>query len=335
MADKKYYWLKLPTDFFAKPSTIMLMGKGDDKISVYIQMLTMAVNTNCKLMYTVDTPYTVNTLSMLLRRPIENVKDIIDTLTELKLLKVLEDGTYYLTELPDMIGSETSSAKRQRDSRQKRDNDVTDESNECDSSVTSCDKNAQCHIEKENRERDRDRDLKDIYSRASTTTHTEPEDITEAKGEPRPEKAEKANKPKKAKESKADTEAVEVIEYLNTRTGSAYRTTTSANIKPIRARLNDGFTVDDCKKVIDTKANQWLSDTDMSKYLRPETLFRPSKFETYLNECRGKPNIRGDSAPISDNSAFYQSISASIQRQMNEPVGHITTNEELDALGIK
>ena len=73
----------------------------------------------------------------------------------------------------------------------------------------------------------------------------------------------------------------------------------------------------------------------MAKYLRPETLFRPSKFETYLNEARGRPAIRGDSTSSLDNSAFNRSISEAIQRQMLEPVENPVTNEMLDALGIK
>ena len=177
-------------------------------------------------------------------------------------------------------------------------------------------------------------DLKDINSRAGTTACVEPEpdSATETKGEPRPEQA---KKPKKAKEVKADTEATEVIEYLNKKTGSAYKASSKANIGVIRARLNDGYTVEDCKKVIDTKAGQWLNNPDMVKYLRPETLFRPSKFEGYLNECRGKPSIRGDSPPLSEQEAFNRSISEAVQRQMMKPVENPVTDEMLDALGIK
>ena len=177
--------------------------------------------------------------------------------------------------------------------------------------------------------------LKDIYSRAGSTVcvESDAESVqSETKEEPHPEQA---KKPKKAKGTKADTDATEVIDYLNTKTGSSYRATTEANIKPIRARLNDGFSVEDCKKVIDTKSGQWLNNPDMVKYLRPATLFSPSKFEGYLNECRGKPSIRGDSPPISEQAAFNQSISEAIQRQMLEPVENPVTDEELDELGIK
>ncbi|MFC2470311.1 MAG: conserved phage C-terminal domain-containing protein, partial [Lachnoanaerobaculum gingivalis] len=176
-------------------------------------------------------------------------------------------------------------------------------------------------------------DFKDINSRANMTTcaDVKSETIPDTKGELCPEKP---KTPKKAKETKANKEAADVIDYLNAKTGSSYRATTEANVKPIRARLNDGFSVDDCKKVIDIKAGQWLN-TEQSKYLRPETLFRPSKFEGYLNECRGKPSIRGDSPPISEQAAFNQSISDAIQRQMFEPVENPVTDEMLDALGIK
>lgn len=178
-------------------------------------------------------------------------------------------------------------------------------------------------------------DLKDINSRTGTTTCAESDNESvqaETKGEPHPEQAKKS---KKAKETKADTEATEIIEYLNAKTGSSYRATTEANIKPIRARLNDKYTVEDCKRVIDSKVGQWLNNPEMNKFLRPETLFRPSKFEGYLNECRGKPSIRGDSPPITEQQAFNRSISEAVQRQMQEPVTNKVTNETLDALGIK
>ena len=51
--------------------------------------------------------------------------------------------------------------------------------------------------------------------------------------------------------------------------------------------MNEGFTVDDFKKVIDNKSAEWGKDSKMSKYLRPETLFG-TKFESYLNQTAVK-----------------------------------------------
>lgn len=73
-----------------------------------------------------------------------------------------------------------------------------------------------------------------------------------------------------------------VVGYLNQRVGTRFKANSKQTVTKIRARLNEGYTLDDFKRVIDTKANEWL-DTDYEKYLRPETLFG-NKFESYLNQ---------------------------------------------------
>lgn len=79
-------------------------------------------------------------------------------------------------------------------------------------------------------------------------------------------------------------QAKEVIDYLNQQAGTNYRKSGQASQRIIKARLKEGFTVDDCKKVIDNKVKQWGNDDRMNKYLRPSTLFQASKFEGYLNQ---------------------------------------------------
>lgn len=73
-----------------------------------------------------------------------------------------------------------------------------------------------------------------------------------------------------------------IIGHLNSKTGSKYRVKSAKTRALIKARLNEGYTVDDFEKVIDTKCDEWLN-TSMSKYLRPETLFS-NKFESYFNQ---------------------------------------------------
>lgn len=78
------------------------------------------------------------------------------------------------------------------------------------------------------------------------------------------------------------SEIIEIIDYLNKKAGKGYRYDTNDTIRHITARLNEGFTVDDFKKVIDNKVAQWGKDPKMAEYLRPSTLFG-TKFESYLN----------------------------------------------------
>ena len=107
----------------------------------------------------------------------------------------------------------------------------------------------------------------------------------------------------------------EVVEYLNEKTNKNFRYQSTATQRLIKARFNEGFTLEDFKKVIDTKCADWLNDEKMGftledfkkvidtkcadwlndekmvEYLRPETLFS-NKFEGYLNSAKQKPTSK-------------------------------------------
>lgn len=80
----------------------------------------------------------------------------------------------------------------------------------------------------------------------------------------------------------------DVIDYLNEKLGARYKASSAINKRLIDARVKEGYTLDDFKRVIDNKVASWANDTKMSKYLRPQTLFG-TKFESYLNERA--PNV--------------------------------------------
>ena len=73
-----------------------------------------------------------------------------------------------------------------------------------------------------------------------------------------------------------------IVSYLNDKAGTSYRPTTAKTKTLIKARMAEGFKLDDFKTVIDKKCADWLGDMEYQKYLRPETLFG-TKFEGYLN----------------------------------------------------
>lgn len=88
-----------------------------------------------------------------------------------------------------------------------------------------------------------------------------------------------------------ENEIENIIEYLNKTTNSNYRASTKKTQTLIKARLNEKFTIEDFKTVIDNKSKQWLGNKDFEQYLRPETLFG-TKFEGYLNEKQSKGDER-------------------------------------------
>jgi uncharacterized phage protein (TIGR02220 family) len=76
---------------------------------------------------------------------------------------------------------------------------------------------------------------------------------------------------------------VDIVDYFNAKTNANYKSASKKTRKHIRARLREGFTFEDFKRVIDRKTADWLDDPHMNQYLRPETLFG-TKFESYLNQ---------------------------------------------------
>lgn len=74
-----------------------------------------------------------------------------------------------------------------------------------------------------------------------------------------------------------------IIDYLNSKAGVHYKHNANATKRVIDARLKEGYTPADFKAVIDKKVAEWINNPEMSKYLRPTTLFGP-KFESYLNQ---------------------------------------------------
>lgn len=90
------------------------------------------------------------------------------------------------------------------------------------------------------------------------------------------------NEPQTPPQQNGPDPVEEVVDHLNQRAGTHYKATTASTRKLIKARLKEGFTVDEFKMVIDKKCAEWLNNRDMAQYLRPETLFG-HKFESYLN----------------------------------------------------
>ena len=78
-----------------------------------------------------------------------------------------------------------------------------------------------------------------------------------------------------------------ILDYLNGKLGTRYRATSKNIIRHINARLNEGYTFEDFKIVINKKFDEWIG-TEFEKYLCPDTLFG-TKFEKYLNQNILKP----------------------------------------------
>lgn len=94
-----------------------------------------------------------------------------------------------------------------------------------------------------------------------------------------------------ARNAITDTTAADaVIDYLNTIAGTKYQKTPK-NRSYINARITEGHTPEDCRRVIDGRWATWKG-TSMQEYMRPCTLFNSEKFEGYL--AAAKTNVKKD-----------------------------------------
>lgn len=114
----------------------------------------------------------------------------------------------------------------------------------------------------------------------------------------------------------------EIIDYLNSKASVHYKPNTNATKRVIDARLKEGYTLADFIAVIDKKVAEWISNPEMSKYLRPTTLFGP-KFESYLNQK-------------SVNPSRYQKYGAKrVERETDWSKKEANTDIEVDANQLK
>ena len=79
------------------------------------------------------------------------------------------------------------------------------------------------------------------------------------------------------------SESKDVLAFLNEKTHKQFRAV-DATLAPIQARLKSGVDVQTCRTLIMRKVHDWLADEKMAKFLRPETLFNKTKFDSYLGE---------------------------------------------------
>lgn len=112
----------------------------------------------------------------------------------------------------------------------------------------------------------------------------------------------------------------EIVEYLNQQAGTHYKAGAKLTRKKINARLREGYTVEDCKRVVDQKVKDWANDSTMARYIRPETLFG-TKFESYLQQENVQPaqqprlirrhkydesNVNSDTRMTKDEQAIWE-----------------------------
>lgn len=116
---KKYYWLKLKSDFF-DDDTIKFIEEQENGIkysNFYLKLCLKSLKTDGKLIRLVGEtliPYDINSLSKLTGVDFDTVRSAMQLFESIGLIKVLESGEIYLSQIDELIGSETDKAQMMR-----------------------------------------------------------------------------------------------------------------------------------------------------------------------------------------------------------------------------
>ena len=148
--DKKYYWLKLKRDFFKRHDIQIIedMPNGKDYILFYLKLLCESVDHNGNLRFNDEIPYNEQMLSTITRTNIDVVRSAIKVFSSLKMLEILDDGTYYMNEVNKMLGCESYWAEKKRLQREKQ-NEIVLLNNNVGQCPTSPSKSIELEKEKE------------------------------------------------------------------------------------------------------------------------------------------------------------------------------------------
>ena len=120
MSQRRYYWLKLPEDFFRRPYLRRLrrMEDGDRLTVIYLEMLLAALKTDGVLSCAPGEDF-AEELALELYEDADEVNTVLNYLSERGKLTRENDAEYHLTDSEELTGSERDSARRMRDLRRR------------------------------------------------------------------------------------------------------------------------------------------------------------------------------------------------------------------------
>jgi predicted phage replisome organizer len=133
---KRYWWLKLPEDFFRhiEIKKLRRVAGGDTYALIYEEMMLLSLRTDGVLQYDCEIDDFIDNLAIDLDEDVENVRMTVAYLEQCKLLRRIDDSSAELLEVAEMTGSETAVAERVRNFRKRK-------ALQCNTDVTPCNDN--------------------------------------------------------------------------------------------------------------------------------------------------------------------------------------------------
>ena len=113
--DKKYYFLKLPENFYERNEIKILeaLPQGHIYSGIYIKLLLLSLNHDGELKISDSFIYTPEFLAKILRYDIDTIKSALIMLQKLEMIEILPNGIIYMPYLQDFVGRTGKQSKRE------------------------------------------------------------------------------------------------------------------------------------------------------------------------------------------------------------------------------
>lgn len=120
--NRRYYWLQLAQDFFKSKEMKLLrkMPGGDTYTIIYLKLMLISLEDSGKIYFEELAQDLAEEMSLLIDEDTEAVRMTLMFLSQKGLLTKHSDYEFFLEQVPEMIGSETASARRVRKHREQK-----------------------------------------------------------------------------------------------------------------------------------------------------------------------------------------------------------------------
>lgn len=124
---KKYFWLKLPKNFFedARIKKLRRIAGGDTYVVIFLKMMLLVINSDGIFIFERIEKTLAEELALILDEDEDNVKVVLSFLMAQNELIEINDVQFLFNRVQNMIGKEGESAARVRKHREKKTSSVT------------------------------------------------------------------------------------------------------------------------------------------------------------------------------------------------------------------
>ncbi len=158
MSNKKYFWLKLNSDFFDQTHIKYLrkLPDGDRLVIVYLKMQLKSLKNDGILYFEGVLEDYITEVAMSIDEEVNIVTLCISALQKMKLIELLEGNNVFLIETLKITGRESESAERVRQYRLNKE----DKALQCNKDVTKCNGDVtKCNTEKRREREEKELDI--------------------------------------------------------------------------------------------------------------------------------------------------------------------------------